>query len=69
MAKKVSERKAGQGFRNECPRCGNCTKFTSDIFTRESLYGDYQEEKNKRCSIGGFAVGKMNWCPSHEFNK
>lgn len=29
----------------------------------------WTREKNLRCKIGGFAIGKSNWCKLHEFKK
>lgn len=48
---KQSENKRKQGFRKDAPCCSNCMNFTSNL----------------RCSIGGFAVIKSNWCQKHRF--
>ena len=65
---KQSENKEKQGFRKDAPCCSNCVNFT---FEKKPLEWDpkYFKDTNLRCSIGGFAVGKSNWCKLHEFNK
>ena len=65
---KQSEAKEKQGFKRDCTKCSNCKSFTSDIETTKTPWGtEFNTEKNLRCSIGNFKVGKSNWCKSHEF--
>jgi hypothetical protein len=59
--------KEGQGYRAECPRCGNCANYSSDILEKKDEIGSYTVETNKRCRIGKFAIGKNGWCLSHVF--
>lgn len=65
---KISKTKNEQGWRKKCPNCANCKSFTMDVEKIVGRYGTFEKEKNKRCSIGGFAVGKSNWCEKHEFD-
>lgn len=60
---KQSKAKADQGYVPKAvPQvCGNCANFASD-FVRVSQFYDCQVEKNKRCTLGGFAVKKMGTC-------
>ena len=46
--------------------CSNCSHFSS-VFEKTE-YG-YMQEKELRCSIGGFAVKKQGNCNIHEFKK
>lgn len=46
--------------------CSNCKHFISDKI--KSTRWSYIEEKNIRCSIGGFAVKKQGTCKLHERN-
>ncbi len=64
--KKVAEIKRKQGFVKKSPNCGNCSYFTSEFVPNE-WNPDYEKEKNLRCSIGSFKVGKSNWCKLHKF--
>lgn len=68
---KQSENKENQGFQKKCPCCGNCVNFMSETVKEPGYYPGqiFVREKNLRCGIGGFAVGKSNWCKLHEFNK
>jgi hypothetical protein len=66
---KQSEAKQKQGY-DKKPKsrvCSNCRHYMSDFITQKNLYGDYEEEKNKRCGLGGFAVKKTATC--NEFKK
>ncbi len=56
---KQSEAKKTQNYRKELNRCGNCKNFISEKIINE--WG-YEELKNKRCSIGGFAVMVNSTC-------
>ena len=65
---KQSEAKEKQGFVKDSPKCSNCKHFTSD---KEEVKKQWSRdswvfEKNLRCSIGGFKVGKSNYCNQHE---
>jgi len=64
---KVTENKEKKGFKEECPRCGNCRFFTCDIETITKWGGNYAKERNLRCAIGTFKVNKMNWCKEHQY--
>jgi hypothetical protein len=44
------------------PVCGNCSNFKFDLV--DNGYG-YKAEKELRCSIGGFKVGRMDTCKRH----
>lgn len=63
---KQSDAKAAQGYRLEASTCSNCHHYRSDLI--EKSYGAFNglhtwtEEKNKRCSIGLFAVKKTATC-------
>ena len=62
MASKKQTAKDEQGYTTFPMTCSNCGHFASDRKTNE--YG-YCEEKNKRCTIGGFAVKSMATCKHH----
>lgn len=64
---KQSESKLTQGFLKKSPMCSNCEKFTFESETKESFYGTFEREHKLRCGIGGFKVGKSNWCKQHIF--
>ena len=65
---KQSENKINQGYQKTAPMCAGCLYFTSESVTISSPgYTDcWQEERNFRCSLGGFAVLKRGWCKKHE---
>ena len=67
MKSKTRAIKAEQGWQKKGPCCGNCIKFSSDTIENKTPYGTYIDEKNKRCSVGGFATGKQSWCELHVF--
>jgi len=50
----------------EWPVCGNCRHFTSEQVPTEYAGQTYWTEKNMRCSVGGFKVGKTDTCDEHE---
>lgn len=62
MASKKQTAKDEQGYTTFPMTCSNCCHFASDRKTNE--YG-YCEEKNKRCTIGGFSVKSMATCKRH----
>ena len=68
MSKQVKNKEA-QGFQKKCPNCANCIFFSSNKFTENTHYGKLEKEIHLRCSLGGFKVGKSNWCTKHEFKK
>ena len=67
---KQSDAKAKQNYRDkpEWPECRNCKFFASDEVRKYSEYSgnDYVEEKNLRCTIGGFKVMKLGTCDKHQ---
>jgi hypothetical protein len=68
MAKsKVAIMKGQMGWTKSSPKCANCRYFTSDTLQKETEYGTFFDEKNKRCHRGGFATGKNCWCNEHKF--
>lgn len=63
-----SEAKARQGYRTKHTPCRDCRHFTSK-FAYKSFYSPnddkvytYTTEYEKRCGLGGFAVGKLSTC-------
>lgn len=43
--------------------CMNCVHYSSNVTERKGVFGGtYEDERNKRCSLGGFAVKKMGTC-------
>lgn len=62
MASKQAAAKEAQGFRKESPRCGNCAHFRLEKYREVTRYGSFNRERNLRCSLGGFKVGKSNYC-------
>ena len=63
MAKKNIKEEQGYQEKPIFPMCSNCANFRSEFIPTN--YG-YNEEKNIRCGIGGFAVKKMGTCTKHE---
>lgn len=60
---KQSEAKEAQGYQKRPACCTNCKNFTVDKVPRSRWPGDpYTFDKNKRCSIGGFAVQSTGYC-------
>ena len=68
---KLSVNREKLGFQKKCPCCSNCLHFTSEIVKEPAIIpGSYWErEKNLRCGIGGFKIGKSNWCQEHKFGE
>lgn len=66
---KQSEAKEKQGFLKKSPMCSNCKNFTFDSEQIKNQWSSqmWTKESNLRCSIGGFKVGKSNWCTNHKF--
>ena len=67
MAKKIDEIKAEMGFAKKAPCCATCVHFSTEkgSFT-DWRNQEYTYDKKLRCGIGGFAVGKSNWCQKYE---
>lgn len=65
---KQSEAKAAQNYRLVPDTCGNCQHYRSQIVEKvyDQAYGAWMDEKDKRCTIGGFAVRKTAACDRHE---
>lgn len=68
---KQSDAKKAQNYRKELNRCGNCKNFTRDVITRVYNEGRtnqviLEEDKNKRCLKGGFAVMVNSVCDAWE---
>ena len=69
MAKsKVALAKTAQGWTRKNPKCGCCLHFTATLVWHNTSFGEYREEKNKRCTLGGFATGKSCWCTEFEWD-
>lgn len=70
---KQSEAKALQGWRKTPDTCNRCSHFKSDIIKKNyEAFGGMQtwtEEKNLRCTLGGFKTGKTNTCDRFESRK
>ena len=67
MAKKIDEIKAEMGFAKKAPCCANCTHFTTEKGTFTDWRNqEYTYDKKLRCGLGGFKVGKSNWCQKYE---
>lgn len=71
---KQSEARAAQGYMLKPRVCGGCKRYRSDMVLpiwAIEMYGPkaddkYKIEKNKRCGLGGFAVGKSACCSKWE---
>lgn len=64
---KQADAKVAQGFRRKpgWPVCANCSNFKFDhVLEFNGLYNLYVD-KNLRCGIGGFKVGKTDTCLKH----
>lgn len=62
---KVSEAKARQHYTDKPaqPICANCKHYSSRTETFHSRFsGTYSKEKDKRCTLGNFAVKKTATC-------
>jgi hypothetical protein len=58
---KQSESKILMGYSPHPRNCANCTHYSS-ILVPNSGYSAFLKEKEKKCSIGGFAVKKTATC-------
>jgi len=67
---KVSEAKAAQGWRNKPDTCAGCRHFALDFVEKTYKAWDgprvWIQEKNPRCTLGGFKTGKTNTCDRFE---
>ena len=69
----MSKQSEAKKYQNYNPKpdhasCTNCKHFTSDNVGKEGWNKKmYYQEKNLRCSIGGFAVKKNGTCTEHCF--
>lgn len=61
---KQSDAKVAQSWQKKFvwPTCGNCQNFKFDLV--DNGFG-YKQEKELRCSVGGFKVGRMDTCKKH----
>jgi len=64
MTSKVQKIKDSQGYMIGAACCKTCRHFTSDMVERNLSWSarSITEEKNKRCSIGDFAVQSTGHC-------
>ena len=64
MTSKVQQKKDEQGYVKSAACCKNCTDFKSDMIEKKYSWSEAVdfEEKNKRCSIGEFAVQSTGYC-------
>ena len=68
MTSKVQKLKDSQGYMIGAACCKTCSHFTSTQVERKLSWRDMTiiEEKNKRCSIGDFAVQSTGHCKLFE---
>ena len=78
MTKKISKQaqaKLDQNYRKKPDSCSNCVNYECAIVKvdhenwRGIVVGSHEEEKNKICTIGNFAVMKSAVCDKHELKK
>ena len=65
MKSKVQVTKESQGYVEALACCGTCANFFRQVVTMPAAFKwseAYETEKNKRCTIGGFAVLKSAHC-------
>ena len=67
---KQSEAKEKQGLLKKGPTCSNCIHFSLETEDYQTQWSSqtYTREFNLRCNLGGFKVGKSNYCNIHTFN-
>jgi len=64
---KQADAKFRQEWQKHGPTCATCVRFKSNKKTIRSAFGgEYIEEKNIRCSLGGFSTGKSSWCKEYK---
>ncbi len=66
MTSKVQKLKESQGYTRIPACCKTCGNFTSTAVETKYFGTSYFKEKNKRCSIGGFAVQSTGHCKLFE---
>jgi len=71
---KQSEARVSQGYRETSRNCGNCAHRALDMVLPDcgaTFYSieRYGVEKNKRCSIGGFAIKNKATCNFHKIKE
>lgn len=60
---KQSEAKEMLGYSTKSRCCMNCVNYSAEQQEREGVFGrKYVVEKNRRCTLGKFAVQKMASC-------
>ena len=65
---KQSVAKERQGYITKPMQCSTCANFRKDVNIIKYEWGsqyDHMETKNKRCSIGGFAVQSTASCSEY----
>ncbi len=64
LNKYIMKPKEQQGYEPKptFPMCSNCQHFRSDKVMNQ---WKYEEEKNIRCRLGGFAIKKQGTCNKH----
>ena len=64
---KQSEAKTNQDFQMKpvWPICRDCANFKFDQIKETGFGSSYIREKNLRCSLGNFKVGKTSTCKQH----
>lgn len=67
MAKKIDAIKKEMGLMKKGPTCSTCKHFTTEKEKRMGWNGvEFTVEKKLRCGLGGFKIGKSQWCKRHE---
>lgn len=65
---KQSEAEAAQNYQEKAPQrqCSTCLHFAKDTVERTAPYSKpWTEDKNCRCTAGGFAVKKTAVCDAY----
>ena len=67
---KQSIAKTNQGYVEKNTKiCSSCRFFALDLIKEVTRFKTWTEEKNLRCTLGGFAVKKMATCNKFEGKK
>lgn len=69
MASKQQQAKERQGYEIApvLPVCSTCQHYTSRMVSETTSWGQtFEQEKDLRCGIGGFAIKKTASCVSWE---
>lgn len=56
-------------YKKEGPCCANCGFYKSRFEKVEEYYGTFEREKEKRCALHKFAVGKKAHCKNWKQRK